>query len=44
MINLIIIFVSIIIYIWLAWIISQAPYMDDDGNIIKKDKNDIPID
>jgi hypothetical protein len=39
MINLIIIFVSVIIYIWLAWVIAQAPYMDDDGNIIDKTNN-----
>jgi uncharacterized membrane protein (DUF106 family) len=37
MIKLIIIFVIVIVYIWIAWEISQAPYIDDDGNITNHD-------
>lgn len=36
MIKLIIIFVTVVIYIWISWEISQAPYMDDNGNLIDK--------
>jgi regulatory protein YycI of two-component signal transduction system YycFG len=35
-----IIFVLLIINIWLSYEFYRAPYMDDNGNIIKK-KNDI---
>lgn len=35
-----IIFVLFIFIIWLSYEFNRAPYMDDDGNIIKKDKND----
>lgn len=35
-----VIFVLLAILCWLSYEIRKAPYMDDDGNIIKKDKND----
>lgn len=35
-----IIFVLFIFIIWLSYEFNRAPYMDDDGNIIKQDKND----
>lgn len=35
-----VIFVLLLIVIWLSYELNRAPYMDDDGNIIKKDKND----
>ena len=35
-----VIFVLLSIIIWLSYELNRAPYMDDDGNIIKKDKND----
>jgi uncharacterized membrane protein (DUF106 family) len=33
-----IIFVIIIIFIWIAYEFYKAPYMDDDGNIKRKEK------
>jgi hypothetical protein len=35
-----VIFVLFIAIIWLSYEFNRAPYMDDEGNIIKKDKND----
>lgn len=35
-----VIFVLFIFIIWLSYEFNRAPYMDDDGNIIKKDKRD----
>jgi hypothetical protein len=39
MIEYLFIFVLLIIIIWLSYEIYRAPYMDDYGNIIKKDKH-----
>jgi hypothetical protein len=39
MIAYLIIFVLLIIIIWLSYEFHRAPYMDDNGNIIKKKKN-----
>lgn len=35
-----VIFVLFIFIIWLSYEFNRAPYMDDEGNIIKKDKDD----
>ncbi len=35
-----IIFVLLAFIIWLSYEFNRAPYMDDNGNIIKKDKRD----
>jgi hypothetical protein len=35
-----VIFVLLSIIVWLSYELNRAPYMDDEGNIIKKDKND----
>ena len=40
MIAYFIIFVLLIIIIWLSYEFHRAPYMDDNGNIIKKKKHD----
>ena len=34
-----VIFVLLVILIWLSYEFRRAPLMDDNGNIIKKDKN-----
>ena len=39
MIAYLIIFVLLIIIIWLSYEFHKAPYMDDNGNIIKKKKH-----
>lgn len=31
-------FVLLIIVVWMAYEFHRAPYMDDDGNIINKNK------
>lgn len=35
-----IIIVLLIIVVWMSYEFHRAPYMDDDGNIIKKDKHE----
>ena len=40
MIAYFIIFVLLIIVIWLSYEFHRAPYMDDNGNIIKKKKHE----
>lgn len=35
-----IIIIIIIIFVWMAYEFHTAPYIDDDGNIIKKKDND----
>ena len=39
-----VIFVLLVILIWVLYEFRRAPMMDDYGNIIKKDTDDIPID
>ena len=35
-----VIFVLLSIYAWMSYEFHRAPFMDKDGNIIKKKKND----
>lgn len=38
----IVIFVLLSICAWMSYEFHRAPFMDENGNIIKKDKNDTP--
>lgn len=40
MIIYLVIFALLIVIIWMLYEFYTAPYMDDNGNIIKKKKND----